>query len=78
MREMRMNDKLNKTTLDHLVNALVMKNSIYGAVFYVSSGDNSIDLMSASGDIHEDSQYYIASINKLIISSIILKLKTNY
>ena len=72
-----MKDKLNQSLLNQLVNSVVMKKYIYGAVFYVSSGDNSIDLMSASGDILEDSQYYIASINKLIISAIILKLYTN-
>jgi len=77
MRKKRMKDKLNKSTLDQLVSTLVLKKHIYGAVFYISSGDNSIDLISASGNIKEDSQYYIASINKLFISSIILRLYTN-
>ena len=45
-----------------------------GAVFYFSSGDKSIDILSASGNIEPESQYYIASINKLFISSILLRL----
>jgi len=71
-----MKGKLNKSILDQLVNNVITKKYMYGAVFYVSSGDNSIDLISASGNIKEDSQYYIASINKLFVSAIILKLYT--
>ena len=59
-----MKGKLNKSYLDQLVKNVITKKYIYGAVFYVSSNDNSIDLISASENIKEDSQYYIASINK--------------
>lgn len=69
-----MKDKLNQSILDQLVDNATTKKHIYGAVFYVSSGDNSIDLISASGEMEEDSQYYIASINKLFVSSIVLRL----
>ena len=71
-----MKGKLNKSYLDQLVKNVITKKYIYGAVFYVSSDDNNIDLISASGNIKEDSQYYIASINKFFISAIILKLYT--
>ncbi|MCJ7580148.1 MAG: beta-lactamase family protein [Candidatus Aminicenantes bacterium] len=67
---------MNKSYLDQLVKNVITKKYIYGAVFYVSSGDNSIDLISASGNIKEDSQYYIASINKFLVSAITLKLYT--
>ena len=72
----KMKDKPNKSILDELVSNVITKKNIYGAVFYVSSDDNSIDLISASGNIKEDSQYYIASINKFFVSAIILKLYT--
>jgi CubicO group peptidase (beta-lactamase class C family) len=71
-----MNNNLNKSNLDQLVSNAVSKKYIFGAVFYISSDDNSIDLISASGNFEEDSQYYIASINKFFISAIILKLYT--
>jgi hypothetical protein len=71
-----MKGKLNKSYLDQLLKNVITKKYIYGAVFYVSSDDNSIDLIRASGNIKEDSQYYIASINKLFVSAIILKLYT--
>ena len=69
-----MNNKQNELVFNKLVSKAVTKKYIYGAVFYVSSGDKSIDLISASGNMKKDSQYYIASINKFFISSIILRL----
>ena len=70
----KMKDKLNKSFLNQLVSNVITKKYINGAVFYVSSYEHNIDSISASGNIKEDSQYYIASINKLFISAIILKL----
>jgi len=69
-----MKEKLNKSILNKLVSNVVKKKNIFGAVFYVSSDNDSIDIISASGDIKEESQYYIASINKFFVSSIILNL----
>jgi len=69
-----MKDNLNKSTLDRLVGDAVSKKYIYGAVFHVSSENEKINLISASGEMKEDSLYYIASINKLFISAIVLKL----
>jgi len=69
-----MKDKLNKSTLDRLVNSAISKKYIFGVVFYVSSEDKGIDVISAAGNLQENSQYYIASINKLLISAIMLQL----
>ena len=71
-----MKDKFDKSTLDQLVSSVINKKHIFGVVLYVSSGDNNVDLISASGNIREDSQYYIASINKFFVSAIILGLYT--
>jgi len=71
-----MKGKLSKSILNQLVSNVTTRKYINGAVFYVSSDDNSIDIISASGNIKEDSQYYIASINKFFVSAIILKLYT--
>jgi len=68
---------LNQSTLNQLIENVTTKKYIFGAVFYVESKDNSTALMSASGNIKEDDQYYIASINKLFIAAIILKLKSD-
>ena len=69
-----MKDKLDQSMLGQIVRATNEKKNIFGAVFYVSSEDKSIDLLSASGNFEPESPYYIASINKLFISSILLKL----
>jgi len=66
----------NISALDRIVSEITTKKYIYGAVFYVSSDDESIDVISAAGDIREDSQYYIASINKLFVSAVVLRLYT--
>jgi len=76
-RRMEMKKTLNKLTLNELVEKVVAKNNIFGAVMCVESGDNSFSLISASGKIKEDDQYYIASINKLYIAAIILKLRAD-
>ena len=65
---------LNQSILDRIVCKAVTKKDINGAVFYLSSDSRNIDFISASGNMKEGSQYYIASINKLFISSLILKL----
>lgn len=72
-----MKEKLNKSVLDQLIKNVVTKRYVYGAVFFVTSYDNKIELISASGNIKEDSPYYIASINKLFVSAIILRLVTS-
>jgi len=66
--------KLDKSTLESIVGDTLAKKHIYGTVFCVSTEDKNIDLISAAGNIEEDSQYYIASINKLFISAIILRM----
>lgn len=67
---------MNQSILNRIVHKSIQKKYNYGAVFYVSSGDNHIDLCSAAGEIKEHSRYYIASINKIFITAIILKLYT--
>ena len=72
--EEKMKEKLSNSVLDRLVDDVVKKKNIYGAVFCVSTGGSSFEIISTSGEIKENSQYYIASINKFFISAIILKL----
>ena len=71
-----MKSPLVKSSFDKIVADVIQKKHIYEAVFYVCSDDCSIDIIGASGNIGEDSQYYIASINKLFVSSLILRLCT--
>lgn len=65
---------INHNKLDEIIKKLTEKKYIYGAVFNVSTGDNSQGWCGATGNMKVHSKYYIASINKLVISSIVLKL----
>ena len=65
---------LNQVILDKIVEQSVSNKNIHGAVFHVESVDKTLSLISASGNITPDNQYYIASINKLLISFIIHRL----
>jgi CubicO group peptidase (beta-lactamase class C family) len=67
---------MNKQDLDQLVAKTVGKNNIAGAVLHVSSGDDSLDLIASAGNFQDDSKYYIASVNKMFMSSLILKFTT--
>lgn len=60
--------------LDIILDKAVRKKYIHGAVFNVSGGNQSNTWSGASGNMKIDSPYYIASINKLVISSVILRL----
>lgn len=50
------------------------KKGIHGAVFHVSTGESDDAWSGASGNLNVDSRYYIASINKLLVSAVILNL----
>lgn len=67
-------NRISQATLDKIVAKTISKKNIHGSVFHIESNDKSISLISAAGNINTDSQYYIASINKLIISFITLRL----
>lgn len=66
--------KLKQTALDKIVEQTASKKNIYGAVFHVESLDRSLSLTSASGNMQPDGQYYIASINKMFLAAITLRL----
>lgn len=65
---------LNQETLNQIVAKTATNKNIHGSVFHIESEDKSLSLFSASGNISSESQYYIASINKLISSFITLRL----
>jgi len=68
---------LKQETLDNIIEQTAKNKNVHGSVFHIESRDKSISLFSTSGNISPESQYYIASINKLIISFITLRLCQN-
>jgi D-alanyl-D-alanine carboxypeptidase len=67
-------NKLSQETLDKIVAKTFSNKNIHGCVFHVESANKTLSLTSTAGDISPDDQYYIASINKMIISFITLRL----
>lgn len=65
---------LSQDALDRIVSSLSKHRMIHGAVFHVESEDRSLRLFSAAGNLRPESPYYIASINKLVISFITLRM----
>lgn len=66
--------QINQETLDKIVAQTAKNKNVHGSVFHIESYDKSLSLFSSSGNITPESRYYIASINKLIISFITLRL----
>ncbi|HMQ07454.1 MAG TPA: serine hydrolase domain-containing protein [Saprospiraceae bacterium] len=64
---------LNQETLNKLIAQSARNKNIHGSVFHIESSDKSLGLISVSGNFSPETQYYIASINKLIISFITLR-----
>lgn len=45
---------------NQIISNVIKKRYIYGSVFYISSRDETIDLISAAGNLEVNSKYYIA------------------
>ena len=67
-------EKLEQSEVDQIVRAAYQKNDVFGVVFHISSADNRINFSSSFGNIDLGKPYYIASVNKLFISAILLRL----
>jgi D-alanyl-D-alanine carboxypeptidase len=65
---------LNTDTLNHLVNIMVDNKSIYSVVMKVENSEGNISWKGAAGNMQADSRYFIASVTKLYVTAIIMKL----
>jgi D-alanyl-D-alanine carboxypeptidase len=65
---------INHDKLNEIIKGAIRKKYIHGAVFNVSNSDGRIAWCGAAGNIKSEDRYYIASINKIIISAVTLKL----
>ena len=64
--------------IDKLVNDAASRKNIFGAVLCVESGDNSLSYSSAAGNLTTDQPYFIASVTKLYVTTVLLKLKSEH
>ncbi len=66
--------KMKESTLEHAFEAISSKKGVSSAVFRVENGDGSFFWSKSYGEMHEDDRYFIASVTKLYITTIILML----
>jgi len=66
---------LREEQLHQIVEQMVKKKNVYSAVLCVESGDGSFSWTGAAGEMQEESRYFIASVTKLYVSAVILRLE---
>lgn len=54
---------------------MLKNNSVYGAVLCVENGDSSISFVGGAGNIKAEDRYFIASVTKMYVTAIMLKLR---
>ena len=65
---------IDSDMLNRLVNKMVDNKSIFSVAMKVENSDGSISCKAAAGNMQVDSRYFIASVTKLYVSAIIMKL----
>ena len=70
-----MKKTLNGSFLTTITQNMTRNRSVFGALFCVESGDKSISWLGAAGELNKDNRFYIASVTKLCITTLILMLR---
>lgn len=66
--------QLDESFLKHTVSQMIKKRNNFGAVLCVEQGD-AFSWIGAAGNIKEEDQYFIASVTKLYVTAVVLKLR---
>ena len=69
-----MKGNLNKTQLNQVVEKMVKSTKVFGATLCVENGDGSISWNGAAGNMQPNDKYFIASVTKLYVSAVVLRL----
>lgn len=62
--------------VDELVSNAASRKNIYGAVLCVENGDNTLSYLSGAGNLTIDKTHFIASVTKLYVTAVLLKLRS--
>ncbi|SES28126.1 serine hydrolase domain-containing protein [Salipaludibacillus aurantiacus] len=65
---------INEALLNNVLNGIANKKGVYSAVLCVEKGDNSFSWTGAAGVMQKDSRYFIASVTKLYVTSVVMRL----
>lgn len=65
---------ISEEALNHIVNKMVDNKKIFSAVLRVESGDGRFSWTGAAGAMQADSRFFIASVTKLYVTAVVLRL----
>jgi D-alanyl-D-alanine carboxypeptidase len=65
---------ITEELLNHVLNKMGSNKRIFSAVLCVENGDKSLSWTGATGSMQKDSRYFIASVTKLYITAVIMRL----
>ncbi|WP_100372327.1 serine hydrolase domain-containing protein [Bacillus sp. FJAT-45037] len=71
-----MSRTIESSFVAELVSTAVSKKNIYGAVLCVENVDSSLSLLYGAGNLTVNKPYFIASVTKLYVTAVLLKLKS--
>ena len=66
--------KLKEELLNNVVKEIAEKKGVFSVVLCVEKGDNSFSWRGAAGDMQEDNLYFIASVTKLYVTAVVMRL----
>ena len=70
-----MSTQLDEALFDRVVRKMVKNRSVFGAILRVENGDGSVSYTGAAGGLNEEDRYFIASVTKLYVTAVILRLR---
>jgi D-alanyl-D-alanine carboxypeptidase len=73
-RRYSMGKTFNNAHLNQVVGEMVDNKTVFSAVLCVEKGDNNTSWTGAAGNMQKDSRYFIASVTKLYVTAVIMRL----
>jgi D-alanyl-D-alanine carboxypeptidase len=72
-----MKRKINEEFLSRILSGMVDNKRIFSAVMCVENNDTGFSWTGAAGNMHDNSRYFIASVTKLYVTAVIMRLVEN-
>ena len=66
--------KIKEELLNQCLREIIGKKGVYSAVLSVESGDKSFSWTGSAGDMQQDSKFFIASVTKLYVTAVVMRL----
>lgn len=61
--------------LEQTVQRMVRSRAVHGAILHVENGDGSLSFAGAAGNLRADQRYFIASVTKMYVTVVVLRLR---